>query len=326
MRTLTRLLIIVGVASQFLILGGCDWMQKKDTPNEAREGAKARARARQLQQACASSATYDRLKQVAFDEAIRIRNADPVNLDLLATHSVVRMEQPRVARRDDLLDVTVCSGRFILELPPGAERAFAGERRLTADIEYAAQAAADGSGLVYQIKGAEPIIYKLAAFDLKNSTYRPPAAPDDVRLAADKPPEEATAQVETRQPPQAPAVPTQPPPAGPRRVEPAPAVQPPPETIEVRSAARSNPSFNCRHARTRSERMVCGNDRLASLDRAMSSLYYSALSDADRQARADLRRTRDRFLSYRDRCPSERCVADAYHERMAEIRDIVAGP
>ena len=56
----------------------------------------------------------------------------------------------------------------------------------------------------------------------------------------------------------------------------------------------------------------------------MSSLFYSALSDADPRTRALLRRTRDRFLAYRERCGSEACVAEAYDGRMEEIRDIMA--
>jgi uncharacterized protein len=71
--------------------------------------------------------------------------------------------------------------------------------------------------------------------------------------------------------------------------------------------------------------MVCGSNRLAAKDRAMSSLFYSALADADRRTRSELRRTRDRFLAYRERCGSEACVAEAYDGRMDEIRDIMAG-
>jgi uncharacterized protein len=71
--------------------------------------------------------------------------------------------------------------------------------------------------------------------------------------------------------------------------------------------------------------MVCGSPRLAGLDRQMSSLFYSALADADGRTRSQLRRTRDRFLSYRERCGSEGCVADAYRGRMEEIRDIMEG-
>ena len=71
--------------------------------------------------------------------------------------------------------------------------------------------------------------------------------------------------------------------------------------------------------------MVCSNDRLALLDRQMSSQFYSALSRADERERAELRRTRDRFLAYRERCEDESCVTQAYLDRMDEIRDIVGG-
>jgi len=49
-----------------------------------------------------------------------------------------------------------------------------------------------------------------------------------------------------------------------------------------------------------------------------------ALANADSRTRAELRRTRDRFLAYRERCGSEACVAEAYDGRMQEIRDIMA--
>jgi uncharacterized protein len=38
-----------------------------------------------------------------------------------------------------------------------------------------------------------------------------------------------------------------------------------------------------------------------------------------------LERTRGRFLAFRDRCGSDRCIADAYRGRITEIRDIVDG-
>jgi uncharacterized protein len=57
----------------------------------------------------------------------------------------------------------------------------------------------------------------------------------------------------------------------------------------------------------------------------MSSQFFSARSRADAGQRALLDRTRSRFLSYRDGCRSDDCVADAYRGRIAEIRDIMAG-
>lgn len=300
------------------LLAACDATPKSDLEMTAREAAQERARAKRLQAACSSPATYDRLKQVAFDEAIRIRNADPVNLDILSTHAVVRMERPVVKSRDETLDVTVCSGRFVLELPPGAERAFGGERRLIAEVEYSAQGAADGSGLVYHIKGAEPIIYKLAAFDLRSAADRPALAN---AAATPRAPAPAPTPEQTRQagaPPREQA-PTSEPPA----VRPTAALTPRPGVVEEsRQALRAAPSFNCRQARTRSERMVCRDGGLASLDRRMSSQYYAALDQADAPTRAQLRRSRDRFLGYRERCADESCVASAYRDRMDEIRDI----
>lgn len=314
------------------LLAGCGGLEPNRPADENRDAARERALARRLQAACSSQATYDRLKQVAFDEAIRIRNADPANLDILSTHSVVRMENPVVKSRDEALDVTVCSGTFVLELPPGAERGFGGERRLRAEVEYAAQAAADGSGLVYRIRGAEPIVYRLAAFDLKGSQYRQaeagePAPRGPVVAAAAEPSGPVSEPEPVREPERERPRPAARPPAPVRTQPPERVTAPPPRPrATARAAAVSNnPSFNCRHARTRSERMVCGSARLASLDRSMSSLYYSQLSNADAGARAELRRSRDRFLSHRERCTSEACVAEAYRDRMDEIEDIAAG-
>lgn len=312
MKTIASLLL----AGLPLALAACGSTKPKDGVEESR-AQRERALAQRLKAACSSQATYDRLKQVAFDEAIQIRNADPVNLDTLSTHSLVRVENPIVKSRDETLDVTVCSGRFILQIPPGAERAFDGKRQLVADIEYAAQAAADGSGLVYQIKGAEPIIYRLATFDLRSEAYRPAAAPT-VAAAAEA--STAARGVSPAPPLAAPALPPAPAPmpSG------APAVAAAPPAASPRGGT-SSPSFKCRARQSRSERMVCASDRLAALDRQMSSLFYSELDRSSNRQRAELRRTRDRFLAYRERCPDESCVAQAYVDRISEIRDIASG-
>lgn len=55
----------------------------------------------------------------------------------------------------------------------------------------------------------------------------------------------------------------------------------------------------------------------------MSSVFYSALADANPRTKRELRRTRDKFLAYRERCGSEACVAEAYDGRVQEIRDIM---
>ncbi len=339
MRAIDKRIIWLGLAG-LIILAAIGFALSTTRDLKSRQaGARPEATKQQqerLQDACASPSTYARLKEVAFEEAVRIRNSDPANLDRLAAHSVVRMENPVVKSRNDDLNVTVCTGRFVLELPPGAEAGFGGQRRLVADIEYAAQAAADGSGLVYQMNGAEPIVYRLASFDLRGQTYRPPvgSAPAELAEAPDAavaPPGPVTAPEPSIEPPPAPVPPAPRPEALPEgrldSREPSdvatvrrPAARP----EQTRAGSSVRPSFNCRSARSRGERMVCSSERLAARDRVMSSLFYSALADGDSRRRAELRRTRDRFLAYRDRCPDEACVAEAYEGRMQEIRDIAS--
>jgi uncharacterized protein YecT (DUF1311 family) len=291
---------------------GCDWMQKKEGPQVKGENERRREREAQLRRACASELTYDRLKEYAFDEAQRIRGRDAELLDQVANASVVRMEEPVVKSRDEALNVTVCSGRFVLELPPGAENAFDGARRLTADVEYSAQAAVDGSGLVYHLTGAEPIIYRLATIGgLPSGLRTVQAAPGTSPPAARPAPS-----------PPAPAPAPAPSPAAEPRPEPRAQPPAPPRTAEERQARAPRPSYSCRHASTRTEIMVCANPSLAAADRRMASVYYAEMARADGSIRQQLRRSRDRFLSRREGCRNEACVAAAYEERVREIRAI----
>jgi hypothetical protein len=278
-------------------------MKKKDPPWTPGKAELAAAQRDRIRKACASDGTYDRLKALVFDEAARIRKSDPRNLDPLAAVAVVRMEEPVVKSRDEALNVTVCRGHFVLELPPGAENAFDGERRLTADVEYAAQAALDGSGLVYQMDGAEPIIYRLAAFGLPGQPM-----PKIVAVPRPGPPPGAPPQVAIVEPAAAPARPA--PKAG---------TLTPPTRVTVR------PSFNCRYATTGTEKMICASPRLAARDREMASLWYAMMAHSDPAARNHLRRSRDAFLDRREGCGSENCVDAAYVSRMAELRRIAQG-
>ena len=299
-------------------LGACDWMNKKEAPGAKSEAEQRAERDQRIRRACSSSATYDRLKELAFDEAARIRNQDPRELDALAAASVVRMEEPVPKSRDEDLNVTVCRGRFILELPPGVENAFDGQRRLTADIEYAAQAAADGSGLVYHMEGAEPIVYRLATAG--GFVPRMAQVPQQGQPAPQPTPPApaAPAPVEVAQAPDVRGTPA------PQR-SPAPKAEPKEKAAPQRQRTAASPSFNCSYARTRSERMVCSSGTLAARDRQMAALYYSAMANADVGTRAHLRRSRDAFLTRRERCGSEDCALSIYDARIQEIRRIAAG-
>lgn len=173
MRAKTSLAIAGGIALGLApCLAGCGKIKQHDT----RETDKPRVEAKRQKAACASSAVYDKLKGQLFDQAISQHEGDHTNLDVLSDYSIVRMENVVVQGFDPELDITRCNGRLVLVIPPGSERGFEGERTLQADIDYTAQAAADGSGFVYRLTGAEPIVTKLAAFKLASAAYRPPAA------------------------------------------------------------------------------------------------------------------------------------------------------
>lgn len=309
-------LVLAGVS-------GCDWTKPKTPAADERTKKEALAQARRLKRACGSAETYDRLKAYAFDEAAKIGRVDTRVLDRVAAGVTVRMENPVAKSRDESLDVTVCEGHLVLDLPPGLEDAFDGDRRLEADVQYAAQAAVDGSGLVYQMQGAEPIIYRLAALTLG----APRAAPPTVAAAPPVPPrlepvpvpsqsfEWERAAARTPSPPPRPASPAP-------RPAPAPVEVAAPEPAPPRPAPVARPAFNCRVARGRVERMICGDASLAAQDRRMSSAFYAALAGGDPEQRAALRGSRDRWLAFRNRCPTAACVSQAYADRVSEIADI----
>jgi hypothetical protein len=183
-----------------VVLGGCDKFKRTDPAQASR----ARAEVKRQQAACGSASAADRLKNAIFDRAIAERTRDRANLDVLADYSVARLQDPVVSGQDRSLDITRCKGRFILDLPPGAEPGFAGQHELQAQLDYTAQASADGNGLVYQQKGAEQIVAKLAAFRLGTQAYRPPPAIDELdastAVAADAAPAATEAPGESPRP------------------------------------------------------------------------------------------------------------------------------
>ena len=160
-----------------IALAGCSEAETKNSL----EPAQQRVEAKRQQNACGSSRAYAALKGRLFDQAQVSYNGDRANLDTLADYSTLRMEDPIVEGRDEALDLTRCSGHLILDIPPGAERGFGGDRRLQADVRYTAQTAADGSGLVYQLADAEPVVTRLARFTLTSLAFRPSPAIDHER-------------------------------------------------------------------------------------------------------------------------------------------------
>jgi uncharacterized protein YecT (DUF1311 family) len=207
------------------------------------------------------------------------------------------MENPVMESQDTANNAVNCSGSLAIDLPPGLG-VVGGRRTLSADVDYTVQPAADGSGTVVLLRNADAIITPLATLarvsEPAPSTGLPPADVNEVAPTepAALPPNEA---------------------------------QPPSEQGHQQSSSNARPSFDCANARTKGEIAVCSDSGLAALDRNMAAQYGRAMASASPDEAALLRRTRDRFLSYRDHCPSRSCIGDAYVGRMREIRDIMEG-
>lgn len=245
---------------------------------------------------CASRDTYDRIKRELFRRAAELRGSDQAAYDKLSTFAVIRMENPVMESEDGNSGAVNCSASLSLDLPPGV--AVVGARRtLMSDVDYTVQPAADGSGTVVLLRNADAIIAPLATLAQFNQPAPShPIAPTNENAVA---PEETNGA--------APEAPTVTPPAAPTR------------------PTGARPSFDCAGARSKGEVAVCSDAGLATLDRNLAAQYGRAVASASPEQQALLRRTRDRFIGYRDRCPNRSCVGDAYVGRMREVRDIMEG-
>ena len=252
------------------------------------------------EKACASKATYDLIKRDLFRRAAQLRGSDQGAYDRLSAYAVLRMENPVMESEDSGTGALNCSGSLSLDLPPGVA-VVGGRRTLAADVDYTVQRAADGSGTVVLLRNADAIVAPLATLARTAQPAQNPAVP----------------------PLQPPPIPGPAPGTSMEPVQPAPPPPTPPEAEPRTAGAR--PSFNCARARTRGEIAVCSNAGLAALDRTMAAQYSRSMAVASPEQQALLRRTRDRFLAYRDRCPTNACIGDAYTGRMREIRDIMEG-
>ena len=280
---------------------------RRDNPDKLTDGnTTAETRAADPAKRCGAQSTYDLIKRDLFRRAAALRGSDQAAFDRISSYSVVRIDQPLLDSEDDTTGAVACSGSLILDLPPGVA-VVGGRRSLTGDIGYTLQRSADGNGEVLTLTRADAIITPLATLARVGRAPSDPLAPaqtDPLAPAQNEP--AAPAQID----PQVPA-------AAPR--PPAPVAAPP------RVQATSSPSFNCANARTRGEIAVCGDSGLAALDRQMAAQYVAAMRDGDPSTRAMLQRSRNRFLGYRDQCPSSACIADTYRGRIREIRDISSG-
>ena len=263
----------------------------RDGEDDRLSGDEVTASREDPEQRCASRATYDQIKRELFRRAAALRGSDEAVFGDIAGYSTIRMEAPALRDENAETDAVTCDGALTLDLPPQVA-VVGGRRSLSADVLYTIQPAADGSGNVVTLANADDIITPLATL----ARTRPSA-------------EEALNQVA---------------PANEVAVEPTAPVDPLAPTPDA-PAATASPSFNCANARSSGEVAVCNDAGLAALDRRMAAQFTSAMSDANAEQRANLQRSRDSFLRYRDGCTDNACIAETYRGRMREIRDIMLG-
>lgn len=79
-------------------------------------------------------------------------------------------------------------------------------------------------------------------------------------------------------------------------------------------------SFDCAKAASFVEKAICSRGNLSRLDDALAE-NYSAMRAANigDGARRHLQATQKKWLAERNRCTDERCVANAYRQRIDEI-------
>jgi uncharacterized protein YecT (DUF1311 family) len=290
------LVVLVLLVAYFASPGNSN--QDKLTANELSQN-EAQANAPSPEKLCASKQTYDLIKRELFRRAAQMRGSDQAAYDQLSGFSVIRMENPVMESQDSASGAVNCSGSLSLDLPPGVA-VVGGRRTLVSDVDYTVQPAADGSGSVVLLRNADAIVTPLATL---------------ARVAQPSP----TTPVETNE-----LVPEQP--AVPPEVSPNPAAPPQqPQRAHPEMPTTARPSFDCAKAHTKGEIAVCANSGLAALDRNMAAQYGRAVTTASPEQKELLRRTRDRFIAYRDRCPNRACIGEAYVGRMREIRDIMEG-
>jgi len=296
-RTIWLIVALVAAIAAGVLLASSVWDSRWNDNDNAVGNELAGATAPNPEALCAAQTTYDAIRRELFRRAAQVRGSDSQAYTRLTDFALLRVSGPVVRDFNDQLGSVTCSGTANLDLPPGVAVA-GGRRSLSGDIDYMVQPAADGTGNVVRLGNADVIVVPLATLSRSGAPLTAPLVPPE--LESQMMEEQLPAQQEQAPPPQ--------------------------EEDEARSApAVANPSFNCDRARTRGEIAVCQDPGLAALDRQMAGQFSAAMSRADPEQRALLQRTRGRFLSYRDRCATNQCVAETYRSRMREISDIMAG-
>jgi hypothetical protein len=153
--------VIRFVPLAFALLSACDRMPNSVAKSDVDKAAKPDETPAAN---CTSRAAFDIIRDQVFDAAIaKVEGKDATKLNSLRAVIAGRLEAPVVAGHDAAIGRTQCMGKIVFGLPPNTQKAFGDADALTANIDYAVQKAADGSGLVVEATGTEAMIESLVA-------------------------------------------------------------------------------------------------------------------------------------------------------------------
>lgn len=101
---------------------------------------------------------------------------------------------------------------------------------------------------------------------------------------------------------------------------PIPTTSPSTEKAQALPQVTWKPSFDCSKASTFSEKAICSDPLLGKLDGALSENYKSMLaSNIGEGARSDLKTTQRKWLTERNKCTDNQCLANAHRKRIDEV-------
>jgi len=239
---------------------------------------------------CSDNRAAGLIKQALFQRASGSRSADRA---LLAQAEPLASARVESAHAED----AGCGGWLSLDIPPGV--AVDGDRiNLSSEIAFALTRSEDGAIQLSTLSGADNVVRALATLEPESRVAGPLEATKPQQLAALAAPREKVRD-----------------PASVRQAS----------AVSTRPPKRSVDGGPCATATGRSDRMICENGNLASLDRQLSNFYRQSWDRADEGKRGLLLGTRQQFNVRRDACVSPDCLTTAYVARLREIGDIMAG-
>ena len=237
-------------------------------------------------ESCADPAATDLIKRELFRQAATRRPADRQQFEDVAAHANLRVE----ARKSE---TSGCGGWLALDLPRGLV-VDGGRTNLNADVAFTLEVGKGGLRLA-RLTGAAPLVRSLATLGPE---------PQEPALQEAKETKQIAEVVKSpAKPPKPPALPK----------------------IERRPDRQAVVTSSCNGAASRSEKMICADQNLSSLDRQLALLYRQSWKQADEGKKASLLGTRQRFNDRREACASPNCLTTAYVSRLREISDIMAG-